>query len=117
MNALLIRPGEKIEEKEIDFTPEFFKDYFGEVVTGTIFVTYLNLQIHFLLEPTIEKPNFTLWDMTFYGNVLIVGGKPNGEPKSLDFDDSAFLKRFIKSYQKPFVKKRSRVKELTICDY
>lgn len=116
MNALLIRPGEKIEEKEIDFTPEFFKDYFGEVVTGTIFVSYLNLQIHFLLEPTIEKPNFTLWDMTFHGNVLIVGGKPDGTPCSVNYEDASFIKRYIKSYSKP--QPRTRIKEIkTICDW
>ncbi|MBR6736844.1 MAG: hypothetical protein IKL82_00555 [Clostridia bacterium] len=109
MNALLIRPGEKIEETNIDFTPDFFKDYFGEVVTGSIHIGYLKMQIHFIAEPSVEPPNFTLFGMHFYGNVLITGGKPNGEPTSLAYEDSTFIKRFINSYSNP--RARQKIKE------
>ena len=115
MYAIIKRPGEKPVEEAIEFTPEFFKEYFGDVVTGTYCIGFLGVNVYFVLDPKTEPANFTLWDISFYGNVLITGGKPNGEPCSIDPKDARFIKTYIKSYEAP--KKRTRFKEVTICDY
>ena len=99
MNALLIRPGEKIEETDVAFTTEFFKEFFGDVETGAYCFGFFNFCVYFIANPTTEPKNFTLFDIDFYGNVLITGVKPDGEPTSLAYEDSAFVKRFVKAEQ------------------
>ena len=95
MNALLIRPGEKIEETDVEFTKEFLNEFFGEVETGAYVLGYLNLCVYFITNPTSKPANFTLFDIPFFGNVLITGIKPNGEPCSLAYEDGAFIRRYI----------------------
>ena len=117
MNALLIRPGEKIEETDVAFTQEFFKEFFGDVETGACCFGFFNFYVYFTMYPTTEPPNFTLFDMVFYGNVLITGVKPDGTPRSLAYEDSAFVKRYIKAAQKEQAKApKKRINGCTICD-
>ena len=96
MYAIIKRKGEEPVEKNIDFTPEFFKEYFGDVKTGAYCLPWFNINIYFPIE-TDEPINVKIFDISFYGDILITGGKENGEPCSIEPFDARFIRKYLDS--------------------